>query len=186
MLTVSLSRRLFVRCALPLALWAAVPEVRWCPLDLQACAAAFAGTAATPVLPAAACAEAAREATRACDETAGCPAARTTARSASDESCANAAGCPLARAVASTPVAPRSQPFGRMFCVGDPNGGAGTLASAVYVPAPLDAFVLTPELELSAPAVLLARVVPQLAGRPPPEPWLRRPPARAPPALRWS
>lgn len=46
MLTAPRSRRFVLACSLPLALWAALPELRWCAFDLEQCAAVLAGAPA--------------------------------------------------------------------------------------------------------------------------------------------
>ena len=166
MLMSSRSRRMFVVWALPLAVWAAVPPVRWCPLGWQqACATALlrCSAAASPI---------------ACESAAGrCPLADAQRAPVSHGACAAGAGCLLAPP---TPTAAHeSTHSGRTYCAGDPNGGAGVLAQSPHVhPASsLPAIVPAPDLALQLVAV--ATLGPERASRPPPRPWSRRPPARA-------
>jgi hypothetical protein len=156
--------------ALPLALWAAVPGIRECPQEWQrVCATAPSPCTAlgTAVDYAAAIGH--------------CPLAEAMGSGASHAMCGGHAACPLARSAPArrAPAAP-----GRVRCVGGPNGGIGVSAHAPALHSvPQPAAIVT----ATAPDVALARTsIFGIArpGRPPPEPWFRSPPARAPPASR--
>jgi len=161
--------------ALPLALWAAVPAVRWCPLSWQeVCATALlrCSAASTP----AECEAAA----------AHCPLARephADRAEGSDEPCSEAMDCPMAHATPHTSP-PHREPNSshRAYCLGESNGGAGltSFAPRVHPATPVVAVVPAPQ-PLARPSSLAQRE-PQLASRPPPRAWLTQPPARAPPA----
>jgi hypothetical protein len=170
--------RLLVMWALPLALWAALPAVRWCPPGWkQACAAALMRCSA--MQPPAACRGVAD----------GCPLA-SDAKAAGNSAVAHDA-CPIGAACPMAPAPPRAAPargepfpIGGAFCVGDPNGGAGLRAEAPRVQPVTHLLAVLPDLQLDRRAVPQAAAVPQLSSRPPPRAWRRRPPARAPPSLR--
>jgi len=170
----SRSRRLFVMCALPLALWAALPAVRWCPPGWrQACAAALI-RCSTMQVPAA------------CDHpVAGCPLAATARSTAPHASCPTGSPCPVAPAAPpSTPSRRDPFPAGGAFCVGDPNGGAALRAHGPRLEPATSLLAIVPDPGTSPRVLTLAVPIPQLASRPPPRAWLRRPPARAPPSIR--
>lgn len=165
------SRRWLVVWALPVALWTAVPAVRWCPPGWkQACAAALLRCSAmrAPGCPGA--------------ET-GCPLAAARIPAQAGDGCPAASGCPMARA---TPASGQSrrEPFrnGGAFCVGDPNGGAALRAHAPHLEPASSLPAIVPDSWTGPGVCTLVDAVPQLASRPPPRPWLRRPPARAPPS----
>jgi hypothetical protein len=168
------SRPLIVMWALPLALWAAVPAVRWCPLGWQdVCATALlrCSAAYTPAD---------------CEAAAGhCPLAREPRAACSNEECPEAASCPLAHASSNTASPQRDAfPNGRAYCLGDPNGGAGLTSLSPHVPPSPHVVAVMPAAPAGPRFTASARRVPQLASRPPPRAWLTQPPARAPPASR--
>jgi len=174
--------RLFVTWALPLALWAALPAVRWCPPGWkQACAAALMRCSA--MQPPAACRGVADGCPLASAGNADGNAAGTAA--AARDACPTSSACPMAPAPPRAAPA-RGDPFpsGGAFCVGDPNGGAGLRAQAPRLRPVTSVLAVLPDLQLDRRAVPQAEPVPQLSSRPPPRAWRRRPPARAPPSLR--
>ena len=168
------SRQLFVAWALPLALWAALPTVRGCPVGWQqACAAGLLRCSAT-------------QAPAACTRSAeGCPLAHADSLPEANDACGSAAGCPLSHASSESPPSPR-EPFqsGRAYCLGDPNGGTGLLAQAPQLHSSASLPAIVPATKIDPRAVVLMAHAPERTCRPPPRPWLRRPPARAPPASR--
>ena len=174
MRTGSQSRRLFVIWVLPLALWAALPAVRWCPPGWkQACAAAL--LRCTSMQVPAAC-------NRSIDD---CPLAAADKAEAPHDACPAGAGCPTAKATPrTTPSHGDPFPTGGAFCIGDPNGGPGLGAKAPQLHPAANLLAIVPDAGIGPPAELLAAPAPQCASRPPPRPWLRRPPARAPPSSR--
>jgi hypothetical protein len=169
--------RLFVMWALPLALWAALPAVRWCPPGWkQACAAALLRCSA--IHAPAACRGAVE----------GCPLATAGPSAAAHDACPAASACPMApMAPASPRTAPSPHepfPTGGAFCVGDPNGGAGLRAQAPRLRPVTSLLAILPDIRSDLRAVTRLEPIPQLASRPPPRARLRCPPARAPPSLR--
>jgi hypothetical protein len=174
MRTGSQSRRLSVMWVLPLALWAALPAVRWCPPGWkQVCAAALLRCAA--MQPPAAC-DGATEA---------CPLAQAGKSAVPHDACPPGSSCPMADGAQRT--APSDHlpfPTGGAFCVGDPNGGPGLGAPSTQLHPAQNLLAIIPDTGIEPRAATLAEPDPQRASRPPPRPWLRRPPARAPPSLR--
>jgi hypothetical protein len=168
------SRQWLVMWALPVALWAAIPAIRWCPPGWQqACAAAILRCSAMNAP--AACPRAAN----------GCPLAAAGSSAMVNDGCPEASRCPMAPATPATAPS-RREPFpaGGAFCVGDPNGGAALRAHAPQLEPASSLPAIVPDSRIGPGATTLADAIPQLASRPPPRPWLRRPPARAPPSLR--
>ena len=174
MLSSSRSRKVLVICALPLALWAALPAVRWCPLGwTQACAVALLRCSAM-------------QSPAACDPAGDrCPVADAKCAPATHEACAPGSECPFAAtAEKAAPSRHEASRSARVYCAGDPNGGAGVLAQSLVVHSATQLHVIVPAPHLDVRLESVAGVVPQLASRPPPRAWLRQPPARAPPSLR--
>jgi hypothetical protein len=83
-------------------------------------------------------------------------------------------------------TAPQRDPFpaGGAFCVGAPNGGSALRAHAPRLNPVASLLAIVPDTAIGPRADTQPEAVPQLASRPPPRPWSRRPPARAPPCLR--
>ena len=163
-------RRLFVLGALPMALWAALPAVQWCPLDWQeACIAALLQCPSS-------------EAQAACEAGGACPLIKADPPSTAGDICGSPEACPMARAESSP--RPERDPAKRTYCVGAPNGGAGLRAHGAEFRPIVDLVAIVPGAAFAQRAVALAEVVPQRTSRAPPGPWLTQPPARAPPSLR--
>jgi hypothetical protein len=187
MLTCSRSRRASVLWVLPVALWAAVPAVQWCPFGWsRACAAPFprcpnvAAATATCGMPAAAACGA--DAGTCMAAWAGEPDGRAAANGEPDARAADPApSCPLMTARLAREAGRGTRPV-RAFCLGDPNGGAGMRTHAPAFGHEMGPAVGAVVASLAAPPRLVTSPVPQRASRPPEHPWSRRPPARAPPS----
>lgn len=195
---------------LPLAVFAALPAVRWCALDWQSGPACFDGLAFDPVAMDAAAAALPHAALEHPVRTANAGDVQHPARTspgAAQPMCA-AGGCPAARAAdcpltacrleseraaahASTrvpipraPAAPHRARHGRAFCVTDPNGGTALRPH----PPQLRAHTVLPAIIVwgdacVCPAQEIRRLPPQLAARPPTRSHDRLPPVRGPPRV---
>lgn len=195
---------------LPLAMFAALPAVRWCALDWQSGPACFDGLGADPVamdaaaaaLPRAALQRPARTvpAREAVQHPARVASGLAQPMGAAGRCRAHAADCPLAacklesertaaRAPARVPIprapaSPRRARHGRAFCVTDPNGGTALRPHSPQ----LRTHIALPAIAVSGdacrcPAQEIRRLPPQLAARPPTRSHDRLPPVRGPPRV---
>ena len=161
---------------MPLALWAALPAVQWCPVAWQQACTPGGMECPPPAHMPVACSMAPVD----------CPAMNPTIRCDGDDrgGCGTAAACPMAAqqvhpVAGSTPAPPH-----RVLCVRGPNGGVSLAAYSVQ---------LEPGFVLVLPASpATVEVDLRLATRyseagdewPPPGAPSRLPPARAPPLAR--
>jgi hypothetical protein len=172
--------------AAPLALWAALPALQFCHFDWdQVRLECFVAMSAVDM--------GGMANAKITDHTGhrAHPVAPATESPAAQ--CGGESGCPYAAARHPDPIAygscsrvdaptGNSRSHHRAYCLGGPNGGAGVRPHAprliVQGPPPL---VLAVSTALANPPRQIRRVTPQLAVRPPPRFWIRRPPVRGPP-----
>jgi len=158
--------------ALPIALWAALPLVQWCPRDLRAGGVDCLLVAALPA-----------PITHRPHASAVAPSSGCERRAARADDCVGEAACPLASHEHDGQDG-RHQEYpcqGGTFCVSAPNGGAGVRPHSPRVDSPIALpAIAAAEIQVPLPRVAM-RFTPEAAARPPTRAAWRPPPVRGPP-----
>ena len=153
--------------ALPIALWAALPLVQWCPpCDLRAADCPLGAALAAPVTHDPLASDCA-------------PPGACARRSAQADACAGLPVCPVASMAQHGRHHRPGQ--GGTFCVSAPNGGAGVRPHAPRLDSPIALpAIAAAEIQVPLPRVAM-RFTPEAAARPPTRAAWRPPPVRGPP-----
>jgi hypothetical protein len=160
--------------ALPIALWATIPAITWCPVGWdQVRPECFIEQVAT--------ARASAPHAMSCE---GASALRTLECPGS--ACLGGDGALAATCPLSTPCAdesPASPDGPRAYCLSEPNGGSGLRSIAPDLPPnALQPALVGAQLVPEPPLCAYARLAVEPEARPPTHAWALLPPARAPPA----